>query len=143
MNTMNTLFCPECKYPLAMILKDETIDEWKECPKCKIPSYLLVGKQGEPGIVSLTEIIKDMRAHKHAIEALVYILKNDTAWLDDLTFNVGKAVENDLILLVELHVLEVDRAGKHYSIANNLQKALATELVKYVPPQQWLKEMAW
>jgi hypothetical protein len=138
---MKTLFCPECNYPLAIVLKGEKIDEWKACPKCGVPSYLMVNMGGESSVMSLAEIFRDIRAHKYAIDALTYILKNDSAWLDDLELNVGKLVENDLSLLVQLHVLNVDRAGKHYFLPEPLKKPTAKELIKYVAPQQWLRDM--
>ncbi len=141
---MKTLFCPECNYPLTVVLKGDKIDEWKICPKCSVPSYVIVTPTGRSSVISLAEIVRDMRAHKYAINALLYILKNGGAWLDDLQFNVGKLVEEDLSLLVDLHVLESSRAGKFFSIPDFLKKALAVQLIKYVnKPEQWLKELAW
>lgn len=140
---MKTLFCPECKYPLASCMKGETLSEWKECPKCHVPSYMIINPEGRSSIMSLAEIIRDLKAHKYAIEALAYILKNEGAWLDDLQFNVGKPVDSDLQLLVDLRVLHTDRGGKYYTITQGMKKAVAMELHKTIKNQQWLNEMVW
>ena len=134
---MKTVFCPLCKMPIKVVLKNETANEWKNCGKCGQPSYLIVTSEGKSAVKSLKEMI-DENPKKTVISLFETLLRKKEMHIDDLIFMVGKQVEREIEKFYGLHVL--DKKGYAYFIRPGLEKFIAEYIAPYAERKDILEK---
>ncbi|NYZ80178.1 hypothetical protein H0N95_02920 [Candidatus Micrarchaeota archaeon] len=128
---MITVKCPECSSGLQVAFKDQEFHGWKACKVCGVPSLVMIDSQSKHSVKSLHSMIQERKEKKMVAEALYYIMNKGEAFIDDLYFNIGKKVENDLDALLGYHVIR--RSGNHYEIGKGLEPFLMKEIKPYLP----------
>lgn len=127
---MKTIFCPECKNPIQIVYKLETMKDWRYCSKCGQPVFVVVNEEGSIQMHTVRQVVKENSAKKEMMELLEYLLRKGSARLDDLVFVVGKRVDRGLEIYGKYGLLDV--SGDVYSIKPKLQKAVAEELKNHI-----------
>jgi hypothetical protein len=128
---MITVKCPECSSGLQVAFKDQEFHGWKACKVCGVPSLVMIDSQSKHSVRSLHSMIQDCKEKKMVAEALYYIMNKKEAYADDLYFNIGKKVENDIEALLDFHVIR--RSGNHLEIGKGLEPFLMKEIKPYLP----------
>jgi hypothetical protein len=110
---VTTVKCPQCGSGLKVTFRGEDYDGWKSCRGCGAASYVIVKGDGKAGTKSLHSMIVESKQKAMLAQALQFMLeKGKEAFVDDLYFNIGKKVEEDMEKMMKYKVIK--RVGNHF-----------------------------
>jgi hypothetical protein len=128
---MLTIKCPECSAGLHITFKDKDFSSWKACKNCGVPSYVIASGETNYRVKSLHQMIADIKEKKMVAEALYFIMNRGSAQLDDIYFNIGRKMENDLVVLEKWQLIK--RSGDSIEITKGLEPFIMKEIKPYLP----------
>ena len=131
---MITIKCPECSAGLQVTFKEQEYEGWKACRNCGVPSYIIVSADGRNNVKSLHTLILECKERPMVAEALYFIMNRGEAFVDDLYFNIGRKMENDMNTLQQWHV--INKTGNHFEINKVLEPFLMKEIKPYLPKNE-------